>query len=288
MPSIPGMKRLKLAVLALLLSWRMGHAASPAAAAAPETYRVIKDVSYQSIEPAERADIYLPVRKAHAWVAPAIIWMHGNHHDKADDRERHVGADLATAGYVCLSINYGDWPAGNIDAKGMRRMTQNVINAKNAVRFLRSHAAEYHIDAARIALFGGSAGANLALLAGFSGEDLPPGMKDVYLGVSSAVSAIGNLYGFVDPGWLRPKLATKSVPVLIIHGKEDSLMDYQHSVRLDQLLTEKGVPHELLLLDGIGHGFDFTTWNNRPLPIDVRALVLAFLKKHLGPPAAPG
>jgi hypothetical protein len=47
------------------------------------------------------------------------------------------------------------------------------------------------------------------------------------------------------------------------------------------------VPHELLLLEGVGHGFDFTTWDDRPLPVDLRPVVLAFLKKYLGPPAPP-
>ena len=259
--------------------------AIPPSLPAPGTYHLIQDVDYQSLEPALRGDLYVPELKATEWRAPAVVWMHGNHHDKADDRERHVGTDLAAAGYVCLSINYGDWPTKYDDAKSLARVTQNVVNAKNAVRFLRAHAAEYHIDGAHIALFGGSAGANLSILAGFTGEDIAPGMKEMYPGVSSAASAIGDMYGFADPGWLGPKLTAKSPPVLIIHGKADPLLEYQHSIRLDQLLAEKGVPHELLLLEGVGHGFDFTTWDGRPLPVDLRPVVMAFLEKYVGPPA---
>jgi hypothetical protein len=42
------------------------------------------------------------------------------------------------------------------------------------------------------------------------------------------------------------------------------------------------VPHELVLLDGIGHTFDLQTWKKAPLPRDLRPTVLAFLAKHLG------
>ena len=284
------MRRLTLGSISLLLIH--AQAAPPVPATPPSlpatgTYHVIKDVDYQTFEPAERGDLYVPERKATEWRAPAVVWMHGNHHDKADGRERHVGADLAAAGYVCLSINYGDWPTSNDGAKSQARVTQNVVNAKNAVRFLRIHAAEYHVDGEQIALFGGSAGANLSMLAGFTGEDIAPGTKEVYPGVSSAVSAIGDMYGYANSGWLGPKLTAKSPAVLIIHGKVDPLLEYQHSIRLEQLLAEKGVPHELLLLEGVGHGFDFTKWDNRPLPIDLRPVVLAFLKKYLGPPAPP-
>src|SRR4051812_9869997 len=109
------MRRLMLGTFALLLVQAQAASSSFAALA---TYRQINDIVYQSLESAERGDLYLPERKSGNWQAPAVVWMHGNNHDKGDDRERHVGADLAAAGYVCFSINYGSWPSGRIDAKG--------------------------------------------------------------------------------------------------------------------------------------------------------------------------
>lgn len=283
------MKSSAVPLIGLLVFQALAGQAAPAprsSAPSSTAYRVIADVDYQSIEPKYRGDLYLPTRTGD-WKTPAVVWMHGNHHDKADACERSVGSDLARAGYICFSINYGVWPEKGADAKEWARVTQNIVNAKNAVRFLRVHATEYHVDPAHIALFGGSGGANLAILAGFIGEHIAPGTKDVYPGVSSAVSAIGDFYGFGGSIWLGPKLTAQSPAVLIVHGKADPLLNYENSVRLDRLLAEKGVPHELLLLEDVGHGFDFTTWKNRPLPVDLRPVVMAFLNKYLGPPAAP-
>src|SRR5581483_3792016 len=102
------MRRLTLASLCLLLLPTRGTPAPavPPSVPASNTYHVIKDIDYQSIEPSARGDLYLPERTTVEWTAPAVIWMHGNHHDKADSRERHIGADLASTGYVCFSINY--------------------------------------------------------------------------------------------------------------------------------------------------------------------------------------
>jgi acetyl esterase/lipase len=184
---------------------------------------------------------------------------------------------------------------------------QNLANAKNAIRFLRVHAAEYHIDPVHIAVFGCSAGGYFALMVGFTSGEAGLETAGPYPGISSAVSAVGDFYGPFD--WeLDPKakmrlstlpaatlaelrslepvthVSATSPPTLILQGRDDVLVSYQQSVALGLMLTAKGVPHELILLDHVGHGFDLNTWYGHPLPRDLRPVVLAFLAKYLGPP----
>jgi len=242
--------------------------------------RIAADVQYQFDEPLERADVYFPDRSGNAGPTPAVIWMHGSDHDKADSRERNVCTELAGAGYVAISINYGDWPETDADEQKSPRILQNVVNARNAVRFFRAHAAEYGIDPRRIGLFGGSAGAWLALVVGLGNGDAAFDSAPPYPGVSSAVSAIGDFYGDTDP-WIKSKISGKSPPVLIVQGKADPAVDFHESIELGQLLEGAGVPHELVLLEGVGHAFDLTSWRNKPLPQDLRPVVFAFLKGHL-------
>ncbi len=65
----------------------------------------------------------------------AVIWMHGNHHDKGDAREREVCGELSGAGYVAVSLNYGSWPESDEGEEHSARILQNIANARNAVRF---------------------------------------------------------------------------------------------------------------------------------------------------------
>lgn len=286
------------------------------ASAAPATpgVRILKDVAYLPAGRAEKLDVYLPAVPAAGKGSPAVVWIHGGGWGggtKDEARALEICSLLAEAGYVAVSIDYvlgrGAWP-------------QNLLDCKNAVRFLRARAAEYHVDADRIAVAGGSAGGHLALMVGFTAgrADLEPTAP--YPGVSSAVRAIIDMYGPTnlltrretspqgEPSPMRKLMGeslarfgaksdddpvlhlaspvnhvTKSSPpVLVLHGKADPTVDYPQSDELVAVLRREGVPHEYLLLDGIGHTFAWKTWGKRTLPRDLTPVALGFLRKHLG------
>ena len=285
-----------------------------AAAAAP---KVIKDVAFLAPGRAEKLDVYLPPPPPAGKLSPAVVWIHGGGWvggTKNEARAEEICGTLTEAGYVALSIDYqlgdGAWPT-------------NLLDCKNAVRFLRAHAAEYHVDPTRLGVAGGSAGGHLALMVGFTAgkKELEP--EAPYPGESSAVRCVIDMYGIADlltrnqtdaagqPTATR-KLMDKSrgafnaasedaevlrvaspvnhvtkssPPVLILHGHADTTVDYPQSEELVRALQAAGVEHEAVFLDGIGHTFDWETWNKQPLPRDLRPVVLAFLAKHLAPTA---
>jgi beta-galactosidase len=294
----------------------VGWALSVGALAA-EGVTVVRDLPYLEAGRAEKLDLYLPDRGATDGPVPAVVWIHGGDWvggDKGEARAHHIGEALADAGYVCVSINY---------RLGDRAWPTNLLDCKNAVRFLRVHAADYHVDPHRIAAFGGSAGAELALMVAFTGDHpaWEPGAP--YAGVSSAVSCALDFYGPADfPAWRKIAVTGAAVshidraaearvfaagdeadsarwrevspvtyvtpaspPILIAHGLADPLVDSHQSVELDQILTAHGVAHQTILLPGVGHSFDLTSEGSRPLPEDLTPAVLAFLRDHLG--AAP-
>ena len=72
-------------------------------------------------------------------------------------------------------------------------------------------------------------------------------------------------------------------PTLILHGLIDTTIDRDQSTELAKKLEEAGVEHQLILLKDVGHTFDLETWNHKPLPVDVRAAVIAFFDKYLRP-----
>jgi len=50
----------------------------------------------------------------------------------------------------------------------------------------------------------------------------------------------------------------QSPPTLILHGKNDVLVAYEHSRRLNEKLQQNGIKHYWLQLPWATHGFDFT------------------------------
>ncbi|MFB2977376.1 alpha/beta hydrolase fold domain-containing protein [Microseira sp. BLCC-F43] len=86
-------------------------------------------------------------------------------------------AALAKSGYVVASLEYG--------LSGENPFPAAIKDVNEAIRFLRANADKFGIDPNRVALWGASAGANLASLASvscdiglFKPED-PNGIKNV-------------------------------------------------------------------------------------------------------------
>ena len=53
-------------------------------------------------------------------------------------------------------------------------------------------------------------------------------------------------------------VSSHSVPTLLIHGKNDPLVAYEHSTRLEKKLEGYGIKHYLLTLPWATHGCDYT------------------------------
>jgi acetyl esterase/lipase len=302
-------------LLPMLASSLPARAADAPAAPPPLTVRVVNDVTFLASDRAEKLDLYLPEGRAPGTLSPAVVWIHGGGWiggTKSEARAKEICPTFAQAGYVVVSIDYklgpGSWPL-------------DLLDSKNAVRFLRSHAKEYQIDPDRIAVAGGSAGGHLALMVAFTQgkKEFEPAAP--YPGVSDAVRAVIDLYGPVElpipkadqaenpPTGMRKLMAdalavfgAKTLdaevlrtasptlyaakgmpPVLIFHGKADTTVDHEQSEILDRVLQERGIEHEFILLDGVGHSFDFEHSGQRPLPRDLRPIALAFLTRHLDP-----
>src|SRR3954469_12324115 len=108
----------------------------PAASPLPPGVRLVADVPFLEAGRMEKLALFLPARaNGDATLRPAVVYFHGggwDHGDKATERERNIGNHLSAAGYVFVSANYalgpGSWP-------------RNLLDCKNAVRFLRAHAA---------------------------------------------------------------------------------------------------------------------------------------------------
>ena len=288
---------------------------APAAEVASDL-RVTTDLPFLAAGRVEQLDLYLPETPPAGKLSPGVVWIHGGGWSggtKNEARAKNICGILARAGYVAVSVDYrlgeGAWPT-------------NLFDCKNAVRFLRAHAAEYHLDPNRIGVAGGSAGGHLALMVALTGGKdgfEPQGADTPYPGVSSAVRCVINMYGITDlltrqqtdktgqPTATRrlmgnslkffgaasddadvlkqaspvTHVAKSSPPILTLHGRADTTVDFAQAEELDRVAHERGAAHELVLLDGVGHTFDWEKWSKKPLPIDAKARALAFFATNL-------
>jgi len=153
----------------------------------------VNDVIYAS--PGDKpllADLYLPdLPNAAARQLPVIVWLHGGGWRFGD---RKLGPDLgrffAEQGFAMVSLDYR--------LSGEAIFPAAVIDVKTGVRWLRSVAASYSLDATRIGLWGSSSGGHLAALAALSGRGLFEDAKSSYAAYSSAVQAVVEAYAPID------------------------------------------------------------------------------------------
>lgn len=249
-----------------------------------------------------KATLYFPGDDG-GGLRPGLVAIHGGAWTSGTRHQlRWYCKRFAEQGYVVMTIDYRLMPKYGFP--------HCLHDSKVAVRWMRSHAAEYRVDPNRIVALGDSAGGHLAtMLATTRPQDGLEGNEN--LGPSSAISAAISLYGVSDltfygsderngegrrqgssfmnkfakemKGKGRNPLEAASpityaspetCPILFIHGTKDRLVAYGQSEAFYERLRALGVPTRLLAVPGRGHAFDFFHWGLRRNAFEV---MLAFL-----------
>merc|ERR1712232_823294 len=198
--------------------------------------------------------------------------------DKRDDLE--VRQILATRGYVVVSIDYRMVTDGAIPAIWSLLSVKPAIiaaqDARAAVRYVRKHATEWHVDPDRIIVGGESAGALVSNLYGFAKGYTEGHSGNV--GYDSAVSAVLSVSGSMrdlafcatvggppkyqpllcaissPPGKdLTDELSKGDVAVADLHGTKDTTIPYMAGKEMTDRATAVGVRNLLVTVPGAGH-----------------------------------
>lgn len=122
--------------------------------------RKFLDVAYDTKSRRQCFDLYLPDEGDGPF--PLLIHIHGGAFAFGDKRDDHMDAYLVgiKRGYAVASIEYRVSSEASFPAA--------VLDCREAVRYMKSHAEEYKIDVNRIIAIGGSAGGNLASMIGMN------------------------------------------------------------------------------------------------------------------------
>lgn len=153
--------------------------------------RKVLDVAYDTASPAQKLDLYFPETGDGPF--PLVLHIHGGGFGMGDKRDDHMDT------YLKL-LDYG-LAVGSIEYRlsGEALFPAAVLDCRQAVRFVRRHAADYAIDPERIGVLGGSAGGNLSAMLGMN---IPngafPGEEGMTFDGSCAVGFAIDQFGPID------------------------------------------------------------------------------------------
>lgn len=122
-------------------------------------------------------DIYMPTQEVYQ-KNPVVIFYHGGAWiggaKEAININRFNGAinQLRDKGYAVVSANY------TLASREQSPFPACIIDAFDAIKWVETHATDYHFDLENVGVFGESAGAHIALMAAFSDvNDFSPSSK---------------------------------------------------------------------------------------------------------------
>jgi hypothetical protein len=135
---------------------------------------------------------------------------------RSDERLRALSRALVERGVDCLRIDYGPWADGNGEVR----------DARNAVRHVRDTGYE------RVALFGYSFGASVALLAAAgpegdeNGEGVGAGRIERNIEAVSTLAPASRIGDGLDVV-VAAEALPRSVPLQVIYGARDDTVDWR-------------------------------------------------------------
>jgi acetyl esterase/lipase len=234
--------------------------------------------------PAETLGLCTPTGATGA--LPGVILIHGGGWVGGDKSAYAATCRfLAARGFVAATIDYRLAPANIWPAQ--------LIDAQLAVRWLRAHAAQIHLDPHRLCSWGSSAGGHLAIFLGVLStihagdeaglyanesphatcvvDDFGPTNLTITDPTPAMIQVFHSLFGGAtlqsDPAIYHDAspifdVSSQSAPTLIIHGTNDMTVPFSQSQALQSALQNAGVSVMLIPYTG-GHGFSGITASQR-------------------------
>lgn len=212
---------------------------------------------------------------------PCVVYVQGSAWKKQNCyRDVPNLARLATRGYTCCIVEYRH--------SGIAHFPAQIIDAKNAIRFMRSKADEYNVDVNHVIIMGNSSGGHTSAIVGMTANTdlLDEPMNDESIQVDGIIDLYGAVevtlpYGF--PGTLNHQLPDSPEgmlmgynirenyekaqvanayyyanldysPMLIMHGSKDKVVYCEESVNLYKAVKAEGKDVEFYIVRNADHG----------------------------------
>ena len=221
-------------------------------------------IQYKKIDTISlKLHIYQPENLDENKSYPAIIFFHGGGWNKGSYKAfQRQSMYLASRGMIAISADY------RVNKVHGTTPFDAVEDAKSAIRFVRKHAKELHIDPNMLAAGGGSSGGHLAAVCGNidglepQGEDLSISSKPNALVLFNPVydnSKNGFGYRRMEGRHLEisplHNISTGAPPTVVFFGTKDKTTPVASSKEYEKKMNEAGSRCDLFLYEDQEHAF---------------------------------
>lgn len=212
---------------------------------------IYKKVDSQAL----KLDVFEPVKTANTQERyPVIILFHGGGWVAGDRSKLHLLCQFfMQQGIIAISADYRFKEKGGQGYRGTKEIC--IRDAKSAIRWIKVHHDQLHIDTSKIILGGGSAGGHIATMAALDSKINDPADNISISTTARALVLFNPAYNPKGRGYLQPfsLISSKTPSVIMFFGSEDKWKD-----RADpfySLLKKQNINSEMWIAQGQKHGF---------------------------------
>lgn len=285
-------------------------------------YNFYNDIDYKNSP--LKLDIYQP-KSCNKGKSPVVIFVHGGAWDKGDKSmirknfREYILQELLENEFTVISIDYTLLDQNT-------HLEKPLEDTKDAIKWVSKNAEKYNLDINNMGIWGGSAGAHIALLTAYNQKNgnssdaelqypnlnyvvdfyAPTNLNDLFK--TDANGLLLSLFKIYSPKKFQTRhekmiqltgfdintqkeevvkknaeyspinyVSKSTVPTLIFHGTEDSVVSIVQSQQLEEALKTHKVPYKFYTVENAKH-----TFGNLDLAEakDVSKKTVDFIKSH--------
>lgn len=242
-----------------------------------EVGTIFKDVVYKSVDDGDlKLDLYTPLKVIHN-PSPVVVYIHGGSWFSGDKSIPHnlepVINQVRESGYTVISIEYRL-------VNDKVKYPIPVTDTKDSLRWIYKNADKFNLDLSNIGIIGVSAGAHLAMLSAYSGNNEFLGSEELknysskvkyvvdfsgpttFYGLDNKITntSVENLMGDLAKDEAKLKEASpinyinsKFPTTLIVHGSKDDIVPLKQSQDFYSKAKSSGANVEMIIVDKGDH-----------------------------------
>jgi len=223
-----------------------------------------KKILYKEIDTTQLfMEVYFPENLDPSQTYPAMVFFFGGGWTSGSiSHFENQAKYFSQRGIVCFLADY------RVRNRQQTSPFESLKDAKSAIRFIRQHSEEYHIDTSKIVASGGSAGGHLAAATALidhyneESDDLSfSSIPNALVLFNPVIDNGPGGYGYERIGEEYPhfsplhNIREGAPPTIFFLGTNDALIPVETAKYYKTVMNKVGSRCELFLYEGEGHGF---------------------------------